>query len=151
MCNSFFYEQYNCFLGTTWVNINILGTFVQNFNKQMSQKHFTYFLLLIISASILCGCDKKFKVSSIFVYPENVTANLNDTIQLSFSMQYEGGDFEDKNLINPVWTSSNSDVVVVDSIGRIVAKSVGSSIVSISCGGTDGKCNVTVVDEIGNR
>lgn len=66
-------------------------------------------------------------------------------------MQYEGGDFEDKNLINPVWTSSNSDVVVVDSIGRIVAKSVGSSVVSISCGGTDGKCNVTVVDEIGNR
>lgn len=103
---------------------------------------------LLIVAVVMVACNKSFSVDSIIVYPGTVSTVPNDTIQLSFAMQYSGGDFDDKNLIQPLWESSDNNVVEVDSRGRIVTKSVGNATVTMSCGGAVGMCNVTVEPEL---
>lgn len=112
----------------------------------MKHSYLTYFLAAIATIAALAGCEKSFKVKSITVHPAELTTNVNDTIQLSFALEYEGGNYDDKNLISPVWASSNADVVEVNSLGRIVTKSYGTSDVTISCGGAESTCKVTVAD-----
>lgn len=105
------------------------------------------FLIFIVFATvILLSCDKAFKVESLTVYPSVLSAEVNDTTQLSFSLQYSGGKFEAPDLISPEWKSSNEDVVEVNKFGRIVSKSVGEAKVSVICGGISATCDVTVVD-----
>lgn len=118
----------------------------------MKHNHLLYlFAVILLAATALAGCEKAFKVKSITVHPAELVANPNDTIQLSFALEYEGGNYDDANLISPLWTSSDDNIVEVNSLGKIVAKSIGSSDITVSCGGAESKCRVTVTEKITDK
>ena len=99
---------------------------------------------LAFLAVVLIACNKAFSVKSIILHPASVEAIVDDTIQLSFAMDYIGGDFKDENLIQPVWETSDKAIVDVDPRGRIFTKAVGNAVVTMSCGGAVGECRVKV-------
>lgn len=101
-------------------------------------------VIFIIALLMLAGCSKAFEVMRLVVYPSSVETTPLDTIQLTFALDYTGGDFEDPNLISPVWQTSNAEVVEVDSLGRIFTQQPGTADVTISCGGASAMCKVTV-------
>ena len=108
------------------------------------------FLLLIAIALGLAvvGCNTDFKVTRLVLYPDTIETTPLDAIQISFSMDYTGGDFKDPNLIQPVWDSSAPDVVKVDTLGKIYTLKPGYADITMSCGGASAQCKVTVVDDI---
>ena len=114
---------------------------------------------LAFLAVVLIACNKAFSVKSIILptdslaavlsgteilHPASVETIVDDTIQLSFAMDYIGGDFKDENLIQPVWETSDKAIVDVDPRGRIFTKAVGNAVVTMSCGGAVGECRVKV-------
>ena len=99
---------------------------------------------LAFLAVVLIACNKVFSVKSIILHPASVETIVDDTIQLSFAMDYIGGDFKDENLIQPVWETSDKAIVDVDPRGRIFTKAVGNAVVTMSCGGAVGECRVKV-------
>ena len=128
------------FKGAPFVSITIV------FSQIMKLK----FLLLIAIALGLAvvGCNTDFKVTRLVLYPDTIETTPLDTIQISFSMDYTGGDFKDPNLIQPVWDSSAPDVVKVDTLGKIYTLKPGYADITMSCGGASAQCKVTVVDDI---
>lgn len=44
------------------------------------------------------------------------------------------------------WSSSDENVVTVDTSGRIYAKSIGSAVITAECGGKSARCNITVTN-----
>lgn len=104
---------------------------------------------IIASLSLLAtlfSCSKDFKVSYLEIYPQELTTTIDDTIQLSFSIVYEGGKFEDPNLIQVEWNSSNTDIVTVNDSGLIITKALGSADVSVTCQDYISTCKITVID-----
>ena len=99
---------------------------------------------LAFLAVVLIACNKVFSVKSIILHPASVETIVDDTIQISFAMDYIGGDFKDENLIQPVWETSDKAIVDVDPRGRIFTKAVGNAVVTMSCGGAVGECRVKV-------
>lgn len=96
--------------------------------------------------SAMAGCNKAFKVNSITLHPSSVETVPLDTIQISFAMDYSGGDFKDNNLIQPLWESSDAEVVKVDSMGKIYTLAPGNADIIMSCGGASAICKVTVLE-----
>ena len=68
-------------------------------------------ILLVIAFTIfitsLISCSKDFKVTYLEIYPTELTTKLDETSQLSFSIVYEGGDFNDPIGVLDVTISSN--------------------------------------------
>ena len=110
-------------------------------------KHLLSTILFSAFVIILSGCNKDFEVTSLELYPSSVETSPLDTIQISFAMEYIGGDFKDPNLISPVWESSNPDVVKVDDMGKIYTLTPGNADITMSCGGASAMCKVTVVSD----
>ncbi|MGN1246493.1 MAG: Ig domain-containing protein [Muribaculaceae bacterium] len=109
-------------------------------------KHLSAILLSAIVMAFV-GCNKDFEVTSLVLHPSSVETTPLDTIQISFAMEYSGGNFKDPNLIQPMWESSNNEVVKVDSMGKIYTIAPGSADVTMSCGGASAICKVTVVSQ----
>ena len=80
-----------------------------------------------------------------------MTTTINDTVQMTFSIVYEGGNFEDPNLIQVQWNTSNADVVEVSDSGIIVTKAAGNADITVSCQGINSTCNVEVIDTAGQE
>lgn len=108
---------------------------------------FPYLLTALLAVIVVISCDKAFTVRSLTVYPSSLTTVVNDTSQLSFALVYEGGDYNDPNLIVPEWESSDSSIVSVNCSGVIISKAIGSAQITMTCGGVEGYCNVTVTTE----
>lgn len=104
-------------------------------------------IMLLATLLALAACNKPFEVTHLVLHPSSVETTPLDTIQLVFAMEYTGGDFEDPNLIQPLWHSSNDDVVGVDSLGKIFTRQPGNADVTISCGGASALCKVTVTSQ----
>ena len=71
-------------------------------------KNFVYIIIIAAVLTITTCCNKAFEATYIEIYPSEVSMHVNDTLQMSFSLVYEGGDFEDPNLIQVKWASSNA-------------------------------------------
>lgn len=99
----------------------------------------------IISISTI-SCSKEFKVTYLEICPIELTTTVDDTTQLTFSIVYEGGDFEDPNLIQVRWETSDADIVEVNDSGKIITKAIGFADVTVFCQDMSSTCNVTVID-----
>ena len=110
-------------------------------------------LIGIIAATIIfttvVSCSKDFKVTYLEICPTELTTTIDDTVQMTFSIVYEGGNFDDPNLIQVNWESSNTNVVEVSDSGKIVTKSLGEANIMVSCQDMTSTCSVTVVDTTG--
>lgn len=103
-------------------------------------------IVMFLSFCILVSCSKDFKVTYLEICPSEMTTTINDTVQMTFSIVYEGGNFEDPNLIQVQWNTSNADVVEVSDSGIIVTKAAGNADITVSCQGINSTCNVEVID-----
>lgn len=109
-------------------------------------------ILLVIATTIflvsLISCSKDFKVTYLEIYPTELTTEIDETAQLSFSIVYEGGDFDDPNLIQVDWQSSDASIVEVNDSGKITAKAIGLADITVTCQDMSSTCTVTVTDTI---
>lgn len=109
-------------------------------------------ILLVIAFTIFItsqiSCSKDFKVTYLEIYPTELTTKLDETSQLSFSIVYEGGDFNDPNLIQVDWQSSDASIVEVNDSGKITAKAIGVADITVTCQDLSSTCTVTVNDTI---
>ena len=103
-------------------------------------------IVMFLSFCILVSCSKDFKVTYLEICPSEMTTTINDTVQMTFSIVYEGGNFEDPNLIQVQWNTSNADVVEVSDSGIIVTKAAGNADITVSCQSINSTCNVEVID-----
>ena len=108
-------------------------------------KNIIYVITIAAILMIAASCNKSFEATYIEIYPSEATMNIDDTMQLSFSLVYEGGDFEDPNLIKVKWTSSNDEVASVSDSGVVVSKVPGLAEITVECGSVNSSCKVTVV------
>lgn len=108
-------------------------------------------IVMFLSFCILVSCSKDFKVTYLGICPSEMTTTINDTVQMTFSIVYEGGNFEDPNLIQVQWNTSNADVVEVSDSGIIVTKAAGNADITVSCQGINSTCNVEVIDTAGQE
>lgn len=108
-------------------------------------------IVMFLSFCILVSCSKDFKVTYLEICPSELTTTINDTVQMTFSIVYEGGNFEDPNLIQVQWNTSNADVVEVSDSGIIVTKAAGNADITVSCQGINSTCNVEVIDTAGQE
>lgn len=108
-------------------------------------------IVMFLSFCILVSCSKDFKVTYLEICPSEMTTTINDTVQMTFSIVYEGGNFEDPNLIQVQWNTSNADVVEVSDSGIIVTKAAGNADITVSCQGINSTCNVEVIDTAGQE
>lgn len=108
-------------------------------------------IVMFLSFCILVSCSKDFKVTYLEICPSEMTTAINDTVQMTFSIVYEGGNFEDPNLIQVQWNTSNADVVEVSDSGIIVTKAAGNADITVSCQGINSTCNVEVIDTAGQE
>lgn len=108
-------------------------------------------IVTFLSFCILVSCSKDFKVTYLEICPSELTTTINDTVQMTFSIVYEGGNFEDPNLIQVQWNTSNADVVEVSDSGIIVTKAAGNADITVSCQGINSTCNVEVIDTAGQE
>lgn len=108
-------------------------------------------IVMLLSFCVLVSCSKDFKVTYLEICPSELTTTINDTVQMTFSIVYEGGNFEDPNLIQVQWNTSNADVVEVSDSGIIVTKAAGNADITVSCQGINSTCNVEVIDTAGQE
>lgn len=108
-------------------------------------------IVMFLSFCILVSCSKDFKVTYLEICPSEMTTTINDTVQMTFSIVYEGGNFEDPNLIQVQWNTSNADVVEVSDSGIIATKAAGNADITVSCQGINSTCNVEVIDTAGQE
>ena len=108
-------------------------------------------IVMFLSFCILVSCSKDFKVTYLEICPSEMTTTIIDTVQMTFSIVYEGGNFEDPNLIQVQWNTSNADVVEVSDSGIIVTKAAGNADITVSCQGINSTCNVEVIDTAGQE
>lgn len=108
-------------------------------------------IVMLLSFCVLVSCSKDFKVTYLEICPSELTTTINDTVQMTFSIVYEGGNFEDPNLIQVQWNTSNADVVEVSDSGIIVTKTAGNADITVSCQGINSTCNVEVIDTAGQE
>lgn len=108
-------------------------------------------IVMFLSFCILVSCSKDFKVTYLEICPSEMATTINDTVQMTFSIVYEGGNFEDPNLIQVQWNTSNADVVEVSDSGIIVTKAAGNADITVSCQGINSTCNVEVIDTAGQE
>lgn len=120
-------------------------------NRYIMMKHILSTISFSALVIALAGCNKDFEVTSLELYPSSVETTPLDTIQISFAMEYSGGDFKDPDLISPIWESSNPEVVKVDDMGKIYTLTPGNADVTMSCGGASAMCKVTVVSDNESR
>ena len=72
----------------------------------------SFFAISIISLLLLLfSCNSDFKVTYLEICPAQLTTTVGDTVQMTFSIVYEGGDFNDPNLIQVAWSSSDDAIV----------------------------------------
>ena len=109
-----------------------------NFTRYMA-------LLAVLALAAACG-ESEFKVTSLQIYPTELAAEVGDTTQLSFALVYEGGDFDDPDLISPEWTSTDEAVAQVDTTGLVAALTPGEAVVTVAIGGVVASCDVTVTE-----
>ncbi len=109
-------------------------------------KHLLVIIATIILFTSLFSCSKDFKVTYLEICPDELTTTIDDTLQMTFSIVYEGGNFDDPNLIQVEWNSSNSEIVEVSDSGLIITKAVGNADITVSCQDMSSTCNVTVTD-----
>ena len=128
-----------------FLSINLQQNRVIPRDVYIMMKHLLFSILFSALLLAFAGCNKDFEVTSLVLYPSSVETTPLDTIQISFAMEYSGGDFKDPNLISPVWESSNPDVVEVDDMGKIYTITPGNADVTMSCGGASAICKVTVI------
>ena len=115
-------------------------------------------IVMFLSFCILVSCSKDFKVTYLEICPSEMTTTINDTVQMTFSIVYEGGSFEEygvifqpPNLIPVPCTTSHADVVEVRDSGIIVTKAAGNADITVSCHGINSTCNVEVIDTAGQE
>ena len=108
-------------------------------------------IVMFLSFFFFFSCSKDFKVTYLEICPSEMTTTINDTVQMTFSIVYEGGNFEDPNLIQVQWNTSNADVVEVSDSGIIVTKAAGNADITVSCQGINSTCNVEVIDTAGQE
>ena len=110
-------------------------------------KNFVYIIIIAAVLTITTCCNKAFEATYIEIYPSEVSMPVNDTLQMSFSLVYEGGDFEDPNLIQVKWASSNEEIASVNDSGIVVSKVPGLAEITVSCGNVNSSCQVTVIEQ----
>ena len=100
-------------------------------------------LLLLISFFALISCAEKgpaeIPVSSVTINKNVIEMKVGDTETLTVTVAPSNA--TDKEVF---WTSSNSDVVDVDTEGLITAKGVGKATITAEVGGVKAKCSVEV-------
>ena len=109
-------------------------------------KHLLVIIATIILFTSLFSCSKDFKVTYLEICPDELSTTIYDSLQMTFSIVYEGGNFDDPNLIQVEWNSSNSEIVEVSDSGLIITKAVGNADITVSCQDMSSTCNVTVTD-----
>ena len=98
------HSVYHIKLLRKWYFINkFAAKWGQHPDIYIMMKHLLSTILFSAFVIILSGCNKDFEVTSLELYPSSVETTPLDTIQISFAMEYIGGDFKDPNLISPVW------------------------------------------------
>lgn len=123
-----------------------LCIFAKNQKLPQSMKNILYIIIISITLTIATCCNKAFEATYIEIYPTKVSMPVNDTMQMSFSIVYEGGDFEDPNLIQVKWTSSNEAVASVSDSGVVISKVPGLAEITVSCGNVNSSCQVNVIE-----
>ena len=93
--------------------------------------------------------QKEIKFVNREVKPEKVELSsteltINNGTSTKLNVSVTPADFT----ANVGWKSSNTDVVTVDSKGKIQARSVGSAIVKVSAGSVSASCKITVVQPV---
>lgn len=105
------------------------------------------FIVFLVSFAILIvftACDNSFRVKNISLYPESISMAPLDTVRVSATIDYQGGDFNNPNLIQLKWSSSNPNVATVDNTGSVAAVANGNAEISVECGSAVAVCSVTV-------
>jgi uncharacterized protein YjdB len=100
-------------------------------------------LLLLISFSTLVSCVEKgpaeIPVSSVTINKTAIQMKVGETETLTVTVTPSNATEKEA-----FWTSSNSDVVDVDTEGLITAKGVGKATITAEVGGVKAKCSVEV-------
>lgn len=96
-------------------------------------------LSLIVALALLAtSCGSKLK--SIAITSENVTIAVGESYQMSVLATPEDAEFETS------WTSSNPDVASIDNKGLVVAKTIGTCMVTVNADGKTATCDIIVVE-----
>lgn len=96
-------------------------------------------LSLIVALALLAtSCGSKLK--SIAITSENVTIAVGETYQMSVLATPEDAEFETS------WSSSNPDVASIDGKGLVLAKCLGTCVVTVNADGKTATCDIIVVE-----
>lgn len=96
-------------------------------------------LSLIVALALLAtSCGSKLK--SIAITSENVTIAVGETYQMAVLATPEDAEFETS------WSSSNPDVASIDNKGLVVAKTIGTCMVTVNADGKTATCDIIVVE-----
>lgn len=103
-----------------------------------------YWLLAAVLLLVASACKKQqeivIAVNSVTVSPASLTLPIGGTSQLSATV--EPSNAADKTIS---WSSSPSDVAIVDGNGLVAGLKVGTATITAKAGGKQGTCTVTVV------
>lgn len=119
----------------------------KNGNEVVAKFILVFFYVFIIVIAIGCFYFLGKKFSSIYVFDKEMSLIVEKSKTMTISdkttLKINKSDGE-----NITWTSSNSDIVEVDSNGTITAKSIGTAIITaVSDDGTVDTSTITVVDK----
>lgn len=85
----------------------------------------------------------KIKPTSVSLNLTDKTLNIGETIKLNANVQ------PSDVITNLTWTSSNKDIAIVDSNGKVTAKGVGTASITVKTNnGKTATCKITVLDKI---
>ena len=103
-------------------------------------------ILLSLVVLILVSCNDELKINSINVYPDEITLLKGDSIRISATIDFVGGEYNEPGLIKLNWSSDNKEVLSVDSTGFIRTHAIGVANVILTCADKSSHCHVTVVE-----
>lgn len=98
--------------------------------------------ILIFLAWALLSCNNKLEIIYFDLAPKSITMYSTEEKQLSASVSYSG-----KDSLDLVWSSSNTEVAMVNKYGMVTAMQPGTATITIECEGLQKSCEITVQQE----
>lgn len=104
--------------------------------------------IIMLACALSISCSNELKVSSISVYPESMELPLGDSARIRAAINFSGGNMNDPDLITLQWSSDDSDIATVDTLGKVKAKEIGTATITVQCESATAQCVVNVTDTI---
>lgn len=109
------------------------------------------YIICVTLLALATSCSNELSIKSVNVYPTTLTIVEGDSIRVTATIDFLGGNFNEPNFIRLNWSSENNDIAIVDNTGYVKAISAGSTNIVATCENKSSKCTITVVNDTTNN